>query len=270
LPHCKPDDASTSKEQAAAVDTSSFSFPSTTQNYAVGMARTSKADFVQMIDTGVPVDLPKDGDSDVLLLYSSHHALPDDYASQSSSANIIPPLEVADALQHCDFLNIVMTDHSKGSRNQCIAIMPQYESYHVQKWMRLGRTQDGKPGVQRDAPLKAVSRGMQSNGRDQFSPPQASHIQQNWGLLSKYFSSYQESLAELKPLVEKVATAKKTVTVMVSNFGQSELLVNFVCAAKSRNLDISSILVFATDLETKALAEQLGLTAYYDERVSRY
>jgi hypothetical protein len=232
------------------------------------MARTSKADFVQMIDTGVPVDLPKDGDSDVLLLYSNHRTLPDDYASQSSST-MLPPLEVKDALQHCDFLNIVLTDHSK-TRNQCIAIMPQFESYHVQKWMRLGTTKDGKPGIQRDAPLTPVSRGMQSNGRDQFSPPLTKHIQQNWALLSTYFASYQDSLAELKPLVEKVATAKKTVTVMVSNFGQSELLVNFVCAAKSRNLDTSSILVFATDLETKALAEQLGLTAYYDERVSTY
>jgi len=67
-------------------------------------------------------------------------------------------------------------------------------------------------------------------------------------------------------LVEKVATPKKTVTVMVVNFGQSELLMNFVCAAKSRNLDISSVIVFVTDLETKVLAEGLGLVAFYDER----
>jgi hypothetical protein len=38
--------------------------------------------------------------------------------------------------------------------------------------------------------------------------------------------------------VETEATPNKSVTVMVSNFGQSELLVNFVCAAKSRNYDI--------------------------------
>ena len=63
-------------------------------------------------------------------------------------------------------------------------------------------------------------------------------------------------------------TPKNTVTVMVSNFGQSELLINFVCAAKSRNLDISSIIVFATDIETKELAEGLGLVAFYDKWVS--
>jgi hypothetical protein len=209
---------------------------------------------------GVPIDLPKEKDADVLILYARDKALPKDYSTTNEQ---IPSLEMKHAVENCDFLNIVLTDHSKG-RNQCIAIVPQYESFHVQKWMRLSKT--GK-GVDASSDLKPVSRGMQSNGRDQFSPPKTKDIQQNWELLSKYFASYQQSLAELKPLVEKVATPNKTVTVMVSNFGQSELLVNFVCAAKSRNLDTSSILVFATDMETKILAENLGLTAFYDERV---
>lgn len=43
--------------------------------------------------------------------------------------------------------------------------------------------------------------------------------------------------------------------------------MNFVCAAKSRNLDLSPVLVFATDVETKELAEGLGLTAFFDETV---
>jgi hypothetical protein len=128
-------------------------------------------------------------------------------------------------------------------------------------------TTTSSKGIDSSADLRPVSRGMQTNGQNQFSPPKTSDIRQNWDLLRKYFDSYEESLNELKPLVEKVATAKRTVTVMVSNFGQSELLVNFVCAARSRNLDISSILVFATDVETKTLAEHLGLTAFYDERV---
>ena len=50
-------------------------------------------------------------------------------------------------------------------------------------------------------------------------------------------------------------------------FPCSELLVNFACATRARRLDISNILVFATDEETKELAESVGLAAYYDERV---
>jgi hypothetical protein len=42
---------------------SGLSFPVTTENYAVGMARTSKLDFVQVIDMGVPIDLPKKKDN---------------------------------------------------------------------------------------------------------------------------------------------------------------------------------------------------------------
>lgn len=58
------------------------------------------------------------------------------------------------------------------------------------------------------------------------------------------------------------------VIVMVCNHGQSELLMNFVCSAKSRNLDLGSVLVFATDEETKELAEGLGLAAFFDKTVS--
>ena len=43
--------------------------------------------------------------------------------------------------------------------------------------------------------------------------------------------------------------------------------MNFVCSAKARNLDLSPILVFATDEETKELAEGLGLTAFFDKTV---
>jgi hypothetical protein len=41
--------------------------------------------------------------------------------------------------------------------------------------------------------------------------------------------------------------------------------MNFACSARTRGFDLSQVLVFATDLKTKALAEGLGLTAFYDE-----
>jgi hypothetical protein len=113
---------------------------------------------------------------------------------------------------------------------------------------------------------------MKDNGMDEFVPPTDKNMNVHMELMTTYFASLQDSLKELKPMVEKIAskTDGKTITVMVSNFGQSELLVNFVCAAKARNLDISSILVFSTDVATKELAEHLGLTAFYDERVRSF
>jgi hypothetical protein len=72
--------------------------------------------------------------------------------------------------------------------------------------------------------------------------------------------------AELEPILKEIAI-QKTIIVMVCNFGQSELLMNFVCSAKARNLDIRNILVFTTDQETADLAESIGLRAYYDHIV---
>jgi hypothetical protein len=247
----------------------SFSFPSTMSRFMVGMARTDKLDFVQTLDLGVPVDDPSRNphmggtEKDVLLLYQKASALPEHYDKKNKKDDSIPSYGSQEAIEHCDFVNVVLTDHSAG-RNQCWAIVPQYESYHVQKWMRVD---DGQK-LSSDLPLKMVSRGMKTNGHNEFDPPLNKHMDRNIELLQNYFKNLPTSLDQLRPLVEKVATPSKTVTVMVTNFGQSELLVNHVCAAKSRNLDISSILVFATDVETKELAEELGLTVFYDEPVS--
>jgi hypothetical protein len=247
----------------------SFSFPSTMSRFMVGMARTDKLDFVQTLDLGVPIDDPSSNahtggkEKDVLLLYQKASALPENYDKKNKEDDSIPLYGSQEAMEHCDFVNVVLTDHSAG-RNQCWAIVPQYESYHVQKWMRVDHGQK----LSSDLPLKMVSRGMKPNGANEFDPPLNKHMDRNIELLQNYFKNLPTSLDQLRPLVEKVATPSKTVTVMVTNFGQSELLVNHVCAAKSRNLDISSILVFATDVETKELAEELGLTVFFDEPVS--
>ena len=116
--------------------------------------------------------------------------------------------------------------------------------------------------------LKHVLRGYQSNGRQKFLPPEPKDTRMFWQLLEKYISSIDQVLENLQPLVEKVATVDRQLIVMVCNMGQSELLMNFVCAAKARGLDYSHVLVFATDLETKTLAESMGLTAFFDEIVS--
>ena len=273
LPACKPNSNGMTSNNNNHQQSRSVEFPPTTSKFAVGMARTRKQDFVNMVDIGVPVDLPSQGDEEVIVIYNKEKALPNHYEDNptghgmNSDGGNIPLLSMEDTVQHCDYLNVILTDRS-GSRNQCVALIPQYESYHVQKWMRMEPKELGGDGkLDSSRPLHQVSRGYQSNGVEQFAPPAKKHIRQNWELLEKYFHEFDNALANLKPLVEKIATPDKTVIVMVCNFGQSELLVNFVCAAKSRQLDISPILVFATDKETKELAESLGLTAYYDEKV---
>jgi hypothetical protein len=102
-----------------------------------------------------------------------------------------------------------------------------------------------------------------------FQPPSDSKIKKHWKMLQNYFDSFEEKIGELKVVAEKVAV-KNTIIVMTCNMGQSELLMNFVCNAKAKGLDISNILLFPTDQETKDLAEGLGLATFFDEKVSSF
>jgi hypothetical protein len=43
--------------------------------------------------------------------------------------------------------------------------------------------------------------------------------------------------------------------------------MNFVCTSRARGFDLSSVLLFATDEETRDLAHGLGLNVFFDEKV---
>ena len=101
-----------------------------------------------------------------------------------------------------------------------------------------------------------------------FDVPLESHIEQHWSMLKTYFSSIDDILGELKPIAESVAV-HNTIIIMTCNHGQSELLMYFVCNARAKGLLIDNVLVFPTNEKTQILAEGLGLTTYYDKRVSR-
>lgn len=180
-------------------------FPPEVTGFVTGMMHTSKEDFASHFDMGVPLDLPKPGLEDVLILYNKR-SMPD-----RGESSFIGPLSTEEAVQNCDFLNIVLTSHDAG-RKQCVAIVPQYESYHIQKWMRINT--DGKRKLDSDYPLRFVSRGHQTNGKEQFDPPRAKHTQQHWGMLRTYLASIDAVLEELKPIVEKISV-QNTVIIMV-------------------------------------------------------
>jgi hypothetical protein len=79
--------------------------------------------------------------------------------------------------------------------------------------------------------------------------------------LQSYLSVYEDARENLRPITDNVARGGSIdgelgpIVLMVANHGQSQFFINFVCAAKSRGLDISRILLFATDQETYHLAE---------------
>ena len=81
-------------------------------------------------------------------------------------------------------------------------------------------------------------------------------------MLIDYLQKLESTTERLKPIAAKVAGEGNTVVVMVCNFGQSELLFNFVCSARARGLDLSPILLFATDSDIRDLATSLGIAVF--------
>ena len=236
--------------------------PEKISRIAKGMAHTKFDDFTTKFDLGVPLDDPKvEGEEGVLILYAKDTAMPK--KKQQSNSQAIELFTAEEATENCEYMNVIMTYH-EGRRNQCVAIVPQYEAFHIQKWMRVSKNENG----QRTFDLHPVSRTFNGQKAD-FEPPKyQKHTKKSWEVLSRFIESVDYVMKNLQPVVDKIKK-HNTVVVMTCNLGQSQLMLNFACAARSKGLDISNVLVFATDQETKELAEGVGLTAFYDEKVSQ-
>ena len=274
-------------------------FPTTIRKFANGAALVGKNDFIQQFDYGIPKppskrEYEKDpGKDDVLLLYGSQKSLPDDstgIVNSNESDAEIPHMSALDATKNCAVLNVIYTD-THGGEEQCMAIVGNYESYHIQRWLRFDGTK-----VSKEIPLRAVGRGLQSNGQDKFEAPSDKYALQNQALLETYFDRLEETIALLTPMAESCAGDDNTgkernyfqcdivllyllltelisiaVIVMVCNTGQSDLLINFFCSADARGFgDVvrKKLLIFATDEGVLEIAKGLGVNVFYDEKVS--
>ena len=251
------------QENSHNMDFLQLRFGEATAHFAMGAARVDKQDFVEIFDSGLPADQGNfdPAASEVLLFYNSHNALPDIRKGETISASGIPPkLTAMDATQNCQTLHIVST---KSALQQCVALVPQYESFHVQRWMRI--EPDSK--LNNKLPLMPVGRGQQANGVNQFGTPSKRAAEVNWQRMQTYIENVSATLDRLRPLLKQVAV-DNTVVVMVCNRGQADLLTNFACANKSRGLSLQNILVFCTDQETCDIATELEMSIYYGNEVS--
>jgi hypothetical protein len=203
------------------------------------MARTTKQEFTNLFDLGVPIDpqhMNLGENDDVLILYGNSQATPNRFPYQMNHQSI-PSFNVLEAVENCHTMNVILTQNIH--RNQCLVIMPQYESYYIQKWMRIdARTTTTTTNPSRllqplnpQYPLQLVSTTHRPNGRMDFIPPDLqTDTNVFWSILYQYLSNVEIVLQELRPLLQSIASSSypNTVIVMVCNMGQSELLLNFV------------------------------------------
>lgn len=106
------------------------------------------------------------------------------------------------------------------------------------------------------------------------TPPKPIVLRESWSALGHYLDHLPRMLQLLQDLVDTIIdnkTIDSPVTILLSNKGHIDLLLNFVCAwyslspdADPRSAPLNHILVFAVDQETQQAALQLGLNVFYD------
>ena len=245
-------------------------FSKSIQHFVKGLARVSKDDLMITFDFGVPTKVNPGNDVlDALILYNKADAFPsdDELAKEirfEDPTKPLPRLTAKEATKNCDTMNVVLIDNPSNTR-QCFALVGgQTESYHIQRWMR---RLDEKTPLNSTYPLKLSSRMWSARGRKEYLAPDDESVKRHQEKLFIYLTEADRMKAKLKEILEKIHR-QNTVVVVTCNFGQSELLMNFACSARSRGIDLQNVLVFPTDLETKDLADGMGLSTFYEEKIT--
>jgi len=234
----------------------------------INYATVSRTQLNDVLEVGVPLDDIKGGAEDALILYTSQRSLPTVSPPATSSE-----WTATQALENCRTVKLILMETAQQHAvPECLAILPQWESYHVHKFMRLP-PKGTRGGVNPTWPLRYVSKSHDVRGHFNQVPDYTLHIKPSLDTLVEYLQQLDTILDELKPILANVTSSSSSssssnrhsnaILVQVCNYGQVELLYNFWCNAKAKGIYTHRLLVFATDLKTLELCRSLGVPAYY-------
>lgn len=242
----------------------------------VGMSRVDRNEFRKGFDIGYAWDKTIDPASDVMILYGTTHSMPSQRKTQNAT-QALSKMKLEDAVENCHTMKLVYTQpvwiQNNGmvhSDRECLAIVPQWASFNVHRFQRLYK-----------GAVRTYGKWTYRSARDfdNFYDPDS--ITASNKALVTYLPAIENALKNLRPLAEKAALGTNTNTttttttsssssspgaiiILVTNFGQSNLLLNLVCSAKSRGVDLGRFLLFATDKETYELAQHMSIHVFYD------
>jgi len=256
---------------------SKLKFPKTIEKLVSDYATVPRDNFNKLLEIGVPLDETKPGSEEVLILYTDPKTIPFKRGKIRDEGEK-HGLDVEKALENCMTVKVILQEPA-GKKKQCIAIVPQWESFHVHKFMRLPK--DGlNKAVSVEYPLRYHGRTMQENGKTSKVPMWERNIKPSYDAFVEYVQHLDTSLAQLKPLLQgamdkhksaedtsKIMKESNVMVVMVCNKGQAHLFHNFVCNARAKGLDLTRVIMFATDEYTLQLSKDLGIAVFYDEKI---
>ena len=244
---------------------------------ATGAARVSKADFMQVFDYGLPTARHAEtGQSQVLLFYPNAVTLPPNMTRTSTTHNnqedaAVPLLSLTEALTNCHDVNVVYLKHeAQASLDRCLALVAGPGAHHVLRW-RKKRQEDSQQQSSKVQSLSYERVGLRGEKGRFLSVPGPSAEALHRQRMLTFLTHLDDALHTLKPMVERaVASSSRrntAVVVMTCNAGYLPLLLNFVCASRARALDLSQLLVFATDQASYDAASSWGLTVFFTETI---
>ena len=235
---------------------------------AYGMLKTSKFALQTILDYGGPIINQYNiiNTRHALLIHSLEAATHANPSLSRQTMNTIPYVSSKHATSGCDEISTVLI---KPGSVSCTAIVegPSMDTNHIMRWMRTNNTFDRLNSTHAPA-FTRISRAALPNGESEFSPVSETNISLYQRLLKQFFNNLDHVLSDLSSIAGSIVNENNEIIVMTTNSGQSELLQNFVCHAKSNGFDLSNVLVFATDEESWNVTKRMGLAVFYDEKVS--
>jgi hypothetical protein len=249
----------------------------------VGGVRVDRNDFHKHFDHGFPLAGKKKQNinAHVLILYQSLDSLPTNYKTRNNSDNsdnsTFASWPLKQALENCETIrhvSMTMAPPGNADRNSqtCVALVGQTEADYVYKWAQTEEAlEKGKTHLQFDSLSRYAFNQIEWNWV-QTVPRPIKSTKVALENLQLYLQALPQALERLRPIATKVAQAGSALVqnhlmIMVTNFGHAGLFINFVCAARRVKMDLSKVLLFATDRETHELAQQLDIVSFYDEQL---
>jgi hypothetical protein len=224
--------------------------------FASGAVRTSRDDFLKQFDYGLPLPIFKEqrdpGIKEVLMLYGDGIKNITRAVSSEEGSELFPVVSVEEATAQCTDVTVMhIKELHREKHYPCLAVVAGYGNHQLLRWRR-----DKSSGKFQRIGLKGRFMGI----------PEPDIEEKHRESIGRFLRHMDIALEELRPIVERIEK-ENTVVVMCINKGYVPMLMNFVCSSKSRNIDLSSVLVFATDQDTFDAAKKLGLEAFHTAEV---
>jgi hypothetical protein len=156
----------------------------------------------------------------------------------------------------CKELSLVVV--SEKNRGQCVVVVEQqFDQYEVRKFARTENTEHNGGSFSTLNWTAQITAGFMPKERQQ---------KESLRKLTTFLNHRDDMLKKLEPMVKKAGQSSaygNTVTVMCLNAGMLDLALNFVCSCRNHKIDISSLIVFASDKVTHDTLIMLGVQAFW-------